>query len=51
MKSTLSLLAAPEVVLMKTSGAANHGQFSVANLALAGFLLTNVLGEKLPSRH
>ena len=26
-------------------------QFSAANLALAGFFLTNALGENLPSRH
>ena len=26
-------------------------QFSAANLALAGFPLTNALGENLPSRH
>ena len=26
-------------------------QFSAANLALAGFLLTNALGESMPSRH
>ena len=27
------------------------GQFSAANLALAGFPLTNPLGESMPSRH
>ena len=28
-----------------------YGVFSAANLALAGFLLTNALGENLPPRH
>ena len=28
-----------------------HPQFSAANLALAGFPLTNAVGESMPSRH
>ena len=30
---------------------AAYNVFSVANLALAGFPLTNALGESMPSRH
>ena len=29
----------------------NYREFSAANLALAGFLLTNALGESMPSRY
>ena len=33
------------------NGPLKNRKFSAANLALAGFPLTNALGESMPSRH